>query len=199
MLQTRPIAMPGQRIGLLGGSFDPPHQGHVHITHWALRAAGLDWLWWLVSPGNPLKAHNPRDLDQRLAACRAVLNHPRARVTDVERHLPTTYTADTLLHLAGRYPDTRFIWVMGADNLAGFHRWEGWRWIIETWPILVLARPGQQLAAGLSPAARAYAGLRRPASAAPGLGRDGGPGWCLLTGPMSGHSSSAIRDRGDWH
>ena len=193
-----PIAVPGQRIGLLGGSFDPPHAGHRHISEWALRAAGLDRVWWLVSPGNPLKADGPADIGRRLQACRRVASHPRIEVTDIERHLPTAYTADTLRQLSLRYPGVRFVWVMGADNLAGFHHWQRWRWIIETYPILVLARPGQQLAAGLGPAARAYAALRRPPAAAPLLGRDGGPGWVLLTGPMSPLSSTAIRRNGDW-
>lgn len=193
-----PPAWPGQRIGLLGGSFDPPHAGHMHISRWALRAAGLDWLWWLVSPGNPLKANGPADLDRRVAACRALVDHPRVVVTDIERNLPTSFTANTLRHLDARYRGVRFIWVMGADNLANFHHWQGWRWIIETHPILVLARPDQQIAAGLSPAARAYAHLRRPPSAAPGLGSDGGSGWCLLPGAMSTQSSTEIRGRGDW-
>ena len=198
MIWNGPMAMPGQRIGLLGGSFDPPHPGHVHISEWALRAAGLDRLWWLVSPGNPLKARGPADLDQRMAACRDLVDHPRIVVSDLERHMATRYTAGVLRRMAPRYPGVRFVWVMGADNLAQLHRWEDWRWLIETLPMLVLARPGQQLAAGLSPAARAYAHLRRPAKAAPLLGRDGGPGWCLLTGPMSDQSSTAIRRRGHW-
>lgn len=198
MILRGPLALPGQRVGLLGGSFDPPHSGHVHISEWALRAADLDWLWWLVSPGNPLKSQGPADLDRRLAACRELLTHPRAVVTDIERYLPTTFTANTLMHLAERYQGVRFVWVMGADNLANFHHWEGWHWIIETWPILVLARPGQQLSAGLSPAARTYAHLRRPPSAAASLGRDGKAGWCLLTGAMSDRSSTAIRGEGAW-
>ncbi|MEM1299245.1 MAG: nicotinate-nucleotide adenylyltransferase [Pseudomonadota bacterium] len=198
MIRAGPVAMPGQRVGLLGGSFDPPHAGHVHISEWALRAAGLDWLWWLVSPGNPLKPREPVDLERRLAASRQIRTHPRIVVTDIERHLPTAFTANTLMHLAERYPGVRFIWVMGADNLVTFHHWERWRWIFETWPLLVLARPGQQLSAGLSPAARSYAHLRRPASAASVLGRNGEPGWCLLTGPMSAHSSTAIRGQGGW-
>lgn len=193
-----PPAQPGQRIGLLGGSFDPPHPGHVHISRWALKSARLDWLWWLVSPGNPLKTNGPADLDRRVAAARGMMEHPRVVVTDLERCLPTSFTANTLMHLAERYPGVRFVWVMGADNLASFHHWQGWHWIMETWPILVLARPGQQVAAGLSPAARTYAHLRRPPSEAAGLGRDGGAGWCLLTGAMSGHSSTEIRGRGDW-
>lgn len=198
MIFRGPIGPAGARIGLLGGSFDPPHSGHVHITRWALRTARLDHVWWLVSPGNPLKTQGPADIDRRVAACRALVHHPRVVVTDIERHLPDAFTANTLLHLRERYRGVRFVWMMGADNLASFHHWEGWNWIIETVPMLVLARPGQQLAAGLSPAARRYAHLRVPASAAGRLGADGGPGWALLTGPMSDSSSTEIRRAGTW-
>ncbi|MEM6621529.1 MAG: nicotinate-nucleotide adenylyltransferase [Pseudomonadota bacterium] len=193
------MAMAGQRIGLLGGSFDPPHPGHLHISDWALKAAGLDRVWWLVSPGNPLKQRGPADIDRRTAACRALVGrHPRIQVTDIERHLGSSYTAHTLKGLARRYPGVRFVWLMGADNLASFHRWQRWDWIIESFPILVLGRPEQQLSAGLSPTARRYAGLRVPAGAAGTLGRGATNGWALLTGPMSGASSTAIRGSGAW-
>jgi len=190
--------MPGQRIGLLGGSFDPPHAGHVHITRWALRRLALDRVWWLVSPGNPLKANGPADIDRRVAACRAMIDHPRVAVTDIERHLPDAFTANTLEHLRLRYPGVSFVWLMGADNLASFHHWQGWRWIIETIPIAVFARPGQQLRAGLSPAARAYAERRLPPEGAAILGRGAEARWVLLTGPMSPHSSTALRAGGAW-
>jgi nicotinate-nucleotide adenylyltransferase len=193
-----PIATPGQRIGLLGGSFDPPHAGHVHITRWALRSLGLDRVWWLVSPGNPLKPQGPAALERRLAACRALSAHPRVTVTDIERHLGTRYTADTLVRLRQRYPGVRFIWLMGSDNLAGFHRWQRWDWIMANTPIAVLARPGEQIRAGLSPAARRFANQRLPQSAAMLLGRRDAARWVLLTGPMAPDSSTAIRKRGDW-
>ncbi|MCH8168333.1 MAG: nicotinate-nucleotide adenylyltransferase [Proteobacteria bacterium] len=193
-----PIATPGQRIGLLGGSFDPPHGGHVHITRWALRNLALDRVWWLVSPGNPLKARGPAAIERRLAACRALIRHPRVTVTDIERHLATRYTADTLARLARHYPGVRFVWLMGSDSLAGFHRWQRWDWIMANTPIGVLARPGEQVRAGLSPAARRFAGRRLPQGAAALLGRGGEARWALLTGPMSPDSSTAIRARGDW-
>jgi len=194
-----PFACAGQRIGLLGGSFDPPHPGHAHITRRALRAIGLDRVWWLVSPGNPLKADGPADIDRRVAAARAMVDHPRVVVTDIERHLGSPYTADTLGRLAMRYPGVRFVWLMGADNLASFHHWERWRWIIETFPIGVFARPGQQLRAGLSPAARLYHDRRLAPGAARLLGRGGAARWTLLPGPMSEYSSTAIRERGGWN
>ena len=193
-----PLALPGQRIGLLGGSFDPPHPGHAHISRWALRAVGLDAVWWLVSPGNPLKERGPADIDLRVAACRERVDHPRIRVTDIERHLRSPYTANTLRQLGQRFPGVRFVWLMGADNLANFHQWEDWRWIIEHHDIAVFARPGQQLRAGLSPAARRYAHLRLPQTAARGLGMGTDRRWVLLNGAMSDHSSTRMRAAGHW-
>ena len=192
-----PLAFAGQRIGLLGGSFDPPHQGHLHISRWALKAIALDAVWWLVSPGNPLKENGPAQMERRLAACRDLAQHPRIRVSDIERHFGSPYTANTLRRLDQRYPGVRFVWLMGADNLASFHHWEEWRWIIESHSIGVMARPGEQIAAGLSQAARSYAHLRLPANAARVLGT-GAPRWALLNGAMSDHSSTRIRARGGW-
>ncbi|MEM7544057.1 MAG: nicotinate-nucleotide adenylyltransferase [Pseudomonadota bacterium] len=193
-----PHARPGQRIGLLGGSFDPAHEGHVHITKWALRRFRLDGVWWLVSPGNPLKAHGPADMERRLAACREIQTSRRVQVTDIECRLGTRFTADTLKALARLYPQVRFTWLMGADNLANFHEWQDWRWIMQHVPVGVLARPGQQLKAGLSPAARSFRRFRLPRAEAGLLSHKRPPVWALLTGPMSAHSSSAIRARGDW-
>jgi nicotinate-nucleotide adenylyltransferase len=192
------VTAPGLRVGLLGGSFDPPHDGHVHITRWALRAFALDQVWWVVSPGNPLKARGPADLARRMAACHDIIRHPRVHVTDIESRLGTRYTADTLAALRHRYRSLRFVWLMGADNLASFHRWERWQWIIETMPIGVLARPDQQLRAALAPAARRYPARRLPGHAAQILAMRRAPCWTLLTGPMSALSSSEIRSAGRW-
>lgn len=198
MVVRGPIATPGQRIGLLGGSFDPPHEGHVHITRWALRTLALDRVWWLVSPGNPLKARGPAEIERRLEACRRIMRHPRVDITDIERHLGTRYTAQTLAALSRRYGGVRFVWLMGADNLKSFHRWEAWEWIMRNYPIGVLARPGEQLRAGLSPAAQRFADRRLPQGGAAELGHGDVPRWVLITGPMSGRSSTEIRDRGEW-
>ena len=197
-MHERPLALAGQRVGLLGGSFDPPHAGHVHISRWALRALGLDQVWWLVSPGNPLKAHGPADIDRRVAACRALVRHPRIKITDIERHLGSRYTADTLERLARVTPGVRLVWLMGADNLAGLHRWQHWDRIVETVPMAIFARPGEQLAAGLSPAAQRYGRFRVAPSQAKGLGLRGVPAWSLLPGPMSPLSSTAMRAAGTW-
>ena len=192
------MAMAGMRIGLLGGSFDPPHAGHLHITRRALRRFHLDQVWWVVSPGNPLKPDAPAAMERRMAACRALAAHPRVRVTDMEARLGTRYTADTLRRIGALYPGVRFVWLMGADNLASFHRWEHWRDIMERVPIGVLARPGGQVAAGLSPAARAYARFRIPSEAAQGLALMKPPAWVLMSGPMVGVSSTALRRAGHW-
>jgi len=170
----------------------------MHVSRWALRAIGLDRVWWLVSPGNPLKANGPAEIDRRVAACRAVVDHQRVVVTDIERHLGSPYTADTLARLSRRYAGVRFVWLMGADNLAAFHHWERWREIIENFPVAVFARPGQQLRAGLSPAARLYRDRRLPPEGARLLGIGARPRWVLLTGRMSAASSTAIRRTGGW-
>ncbi|MFQ5624216.1 MAG: nicotinate-nucleotide adenylyltransferase [Paracoccaceae bacterium] len=197
-MRSFPLATPGLKVGLLGGSFDPPHAGHVHISRWAMRRFGLDRVWWLVSPGNPLKADGPAPLERRMAACRALVRHPRILVTDIEARMGTRYTAQTLAGLFGRYPGVRFVWLMGADNLGQFHRWENWQWIMENVPIGVMARHGQQVSAGLSPAAARYRRFRLDARRARRLPFARPPAWCLLTGRMVDQSSSAIRALGHW-
>jgi nicotinate-nucleotide adenylyltransferase len=197
VVQTYPPALPGLRIGLLGGSFDPPHAGHVHITRRALSVFRLDRVWWLVSPGNPLKPDSPAAIARRVAAAQALLTDGRVVVSDIEARLGTRYTAETLDHLLPR-PGVRFVWLMGADNLATLHRWERWESIMERVPLGVLARPGAQLRAGLSPAARRYAGARLPAHAAPALASRHAPAWCLVPGPMRALSSTALRAHGLW-
>ena len=198
MFSNLPLATAGLRVGLLGGSFDPPHAGHLHISRWALKEFGLDQVWWLVSPGNPLKREGPAPLDRRMAACRAMVDHPRIIVTDIEAHLGTRYTAATLARLFELYAGVRFVWLMGADNLTGFHRWDKWDRIMESIPIGVLARPGEQIAAGCSPAARRYAHARLSERRSHALPFQDAPSWTLLTGPMMDVSSTEIRNRGDW-
>lgn len=185
-------------IGLFGGSFDPPHAGHVHVSREALRRFGLDRVWWLVSPGNPLKAHGPASLEQRMAAAHALVGHPRIEVTDIEARLGTRYTAQTLQRLIPLYRGVRFVWLMGADNLAQFHLWKDWRWIMEHVPVGVLARPGVRTAARLSPAARLYAGYRLPPGDSRGLADAVAPAWCFVNVPMVDLSSTAIRAAGRW-
>ncbi|MEM9049356.1 MAG: nicotinate-nucleotide adenylyltransferase [Pseudomonadota bacterium] len=198
-LLGEPLAYRGLRVGLLGGSFDPPHLGHVHITRQALAGFGLDRIWWLVSPGNPLKAEGPAAMTRRIAAARAVMRHPRVDITDIEARLGTRTTAASLRALLVRFRGVRFVWLMGADNLAQFHRWEDWQEILRMVPIGVLPRPKANLAAGLSPAARAFARFRvGKGTAARQLAVAQAPGWSLLSGAMRDVSSSALRAEGRW-
>ncbi|CAG0909544.1 unnamed protein product, partial [Cyprideis torosa] len=193
-----PVARRGMRVGLLGGSFDPPHQGHVHITREALKRFDLDRVWWLVSPGNPLKSDGPAPLENRLAAARAIMQHPRVRVTGIEARLGTRYTAETIACLFRLYPGVRFVWLMGADNLAAFHRWDNWERILRNVPVGVLARPGARISARTSRAARAFESFRLASRDANRLGRQDPPAWCFLNVPMDSSSSTKIRARGDW-
>lgn len=191
-----PPATRGQRIGLLGGSFNPPHAAHRMISQIALRRLGLDAVWWIVSPGNPLKSRQDEAaLSQRVALAEAMASDARIRVTDFEAGLPTPYTASTLAFLRGRRPGVHFVWLMGADNLAGFHRWRNWRSIFRTMPITVIDRPGWHLKALASPAARTFAAARLPEAQAPLLPRAKAPAWCFLSGPLSDLSSTALRRR----
>jgi nicotinate-nucleotide adenylyltransferase len=193
-----PRAVPGQVVGLLGGSFDPPHRGHVHVTQEAIKRLRLDQVWWLVSPGNPLKRLGPAPLERRLAASDALVRHPRVEVTDIEARIGTRYTAETLRALRRRHPGVRFVWLMGADNLATLHHWDDWVSIMEMIPVGVLARPDMGLRAGLSPAARRFARARLPEAASRLLPFATPPAWCFVRMPMLDLSSSAIRARGDW-
>lgn len=193
-----PVARPGMAVGLLGGSFDPPHRGHAHITREALKRFGLDRIWWLVSPGNPLKHEGPAPLERRIAAARAVMRHPDVEITDIEARLGTRYTAATLAALRPRYPGVRFVWLMGADNFATLHHWDRWDWIMEHVPIGILARPGQRISARLSPAAARYRHARLRGREAARLVLLKPPAWCFVNVPMDATSSTAIRARGDW-
>lgn len=193
-----PFAAPGQVVGLLGGSFDPAHAGHAHITREALKRFGLDRVWWLVSPGNPLKSRGPAPLEDRLVRARTVMRHPRVEITGIEAQLGTRYTAQTLRHLRRLYPEVRFVWLMGADNLAQLHLWQDWQTIMETVPVGVLARPGQRISARVSRAAAHYAPYRIPGRFSQMLGRAEAPAWCFVNVPMVDLSSTEIRARGGW-
>lgn len=191
-----PPAAAGQRIGLLGGSFNPPHRAHLAISEAALTRLGLDQVWWLVSPGNPLKSHaDLAPLGERIALCRRLTVDPRIKVTALEAGLGSTATVVTLSFLVRRYPDVRFVWMMGGDNLAGFHRWARWRRIAELMPILVADRPQWRLAALASPAARALARFRLDDRRARLLPLADPPAWTYLTLPLSPESSSQIRQQ----
>jgi len=154
----------GLRIGLLGGSFNPAHRGHMHVSKTALRALGLDYVWWLVSPQNPLKSENVMGgLEQRLTAALKMAQHPRVIVTDIENEFGTIHTTDTLKALLQRFPAAHFIWLMGSDNLVQIPRWRDWRTIFAMVPVAVVSRPGTALKARNGTAAQAFKNARAPA------------------------------------
>ncbi len=163
-----------------------------------MKAFGLDRVWWLVSPGNPLKQRGPAPLAQRMAAARDVMQHPHVEVTDIEALTGTRATADTLAALQRLYPEVRFVWLMGADNLAQFHQWKDWRRIMDSVPVGVIARPGDRISARMSPAARVYRRYRIDSNARHLLGRAEAPAWCFVNVPMVNVSSTEIRTRGGW-
>ena len=198
MRQGLPYVPEGRVIGLLGGSFDPAHEGHVHITREALKRFGLDEVWWLVSPGNPLKAQGPQPLAARLAAARAVMVHPHVRISDFEARAGTRYTAETLRALRAAHPKARFVWLMGADNLAQFDQWKDWEWIVENVPIGVLARPEDRLRARRAKAADIYRRFQLAARESQLLGQATAPAWCFVNVPLRAVSSSDIRASGAW-
>ncbi|MCB2099270.1 MAG: nicotinate-nucleotide adenylyltransferase [Rhodobacterales bacterium] len=183
-------------VGLLGGSFNPAHAGHRHISLLALDRLGLDAVWWLASPQNPLKdAGDMAPLARRLAGARAVAAHPRIRVTDVEARLGTRFTADTLAALQARYPATFFVWLMGADNLAQIPRWQRWTRVFERAPVAVFDRPTYAIGALSGKAAQRYARHRIPERAARTLARRMAPAWCFLHIPLHAASATHIRAR----
>ncbi len=198
MYASTPHTRPGQTIGLLGGSFDPPHQGHVHITCEALKRFGLDHVWWLVSPRNPLKARGPARLGRRMQACREIMSHPKVTITDIEADLGTRYTAETIAALQTRFVGTRFVWLMGADNLAQLHRWKDWQEIMLRVPIGVLARPGERIDGRTAKAAQVFRDARLHSRASHLLGQCEAPAWCFANMPMQDISSTRLRAAGRW-
>lgn len=194
----RPSAAKGQKIGLLGGSFDPPHSGHLHISKEAIKKFDLDQVWWLVSPGNPLKPNPPAAMARRMAAASELVQSPNIIVSDIEAKLGTRYTSETLQRLLPLYNGVDFVWLMGADNLPEFHRWQNWRWIMENVHVGVLARPGDRLAARGSKVASVYHHARLQAASSRQLVTHELPKWCFVNVPMVDASSSELRNAGKW-
>lgn len=189
-----PQAGAGQRIGLFGGSFSPAHEGHYMVALHALKHLQLDWVWWLVSPQNPLKDPSVTDeYEQRLAYTRKVARHPRFIVTDIENRMHTRFTFETLERLKLLGGDAKFVWIMGADSLSSLHRWNHWLDIVDTVPIAVLARPGYSIKALRSIAATKLAGRRVMEPAAVVTATP--PAWTFIPMPLRPESSTAIRNR----
>lgn len=187
---------PGMRVGLFGGSFNPAHEGHAHVAETAKRRLRLDKVIWLVSPQNPLKpSHETAGLAERLARARRLANERGMIVSDAETRLGAQYTIDTVRALRARYPRVKFVWIMGADSLASFHRWRGWTQIMREIPVAVVSRPWISLKSRFSPAARRFARYRRPSSQAALLPGSRPPVWVFLRGPFNFQSSTALRER----
>jgi nicotinate-nucleotide adenylyltransferase len=198
--QILPLHTGGMRIGLLGGSFNPPHIAHRAISLFAIKRLKLDRVWWLVSPGNPLKDHAAlRDLDERAEAARRMANDPRIDVSCLEAVIGTRYTADTITYLRRRASGLRLVWIMGADNLAQFHRWQNLRRIASEVPIAVIDRPPQSFRAMAAPAAQALSRYRLPENQAGRLADQRAPAWVFLTGMKLNLSSTGLRNPdGSW-
>ncbi|SHK76196.1 nicotinate-nucleotide adenylyltransferase [Bradyrhizobium lablabi] len=198
--QAIPLYSNGMRIGLLGGSFNPPHVAHRAISLFAIKRLKLDRVWWLVTPGNPLKDRGAlHDLDQRIEAAREMADDPRIDISCLESVIGTRYTVDTITYLRRRASGLRFVWIMGADNLAQFHRWQNWRRIAAEVPIAVIDRPPQSFRALAAPAAQALARYRLPENQAGRLADHRTPAWVFLTGMKSSLSSTGLRNPdGSW-
>ncbi|MFO7477305.1 MAG: nicotinate-nucleotide adenylyltransferase [Methyloceanibacter sp.] len=187
-----PLVAPGMRIGLLGGSFDPAHEAHREISLTALKRLGLDRVWWVVTPQNPLKtATRPASLEARVAGAKRMANHPRIAVTGFSAG--SRYTIDLLTALKRRFPGVNFVWLMGADNLAQLHRWRSWEEIFALVPIAVVDRPGFRLKARAGRAAQRFSAYMVDDSDAAGLARLIPPAWTMLTHRLSALSSTALR------
>ena len=189
---------PGMAVGLFGGSFNPAHDGHAHVAETAMRRLGLDRVVWLVSPQNPLKdARDSAPLAERMASAQAAAalaaSGPAMIVSDFETRAGTQWTIDTLRALTARHPGVRFVWLMGSDNLASFHRWRGWTDIMRMMPMAVIARPGSLLESRAAPAARRFAGHRISSREARLLADKAAPAWTYLRAPLNPRTSTALR------
>ena len=183
-------------VGLYGGSFNPAHEGHAHVAETARKRLGLDRVIWLVSPQNPLKtSRDTAGLDRRLAGARRLARGRAMIVSDAESKIGTRYTIDTLRLLKARFPGVRFVWIMGADSLADFHRWRGWTQIMREVPVAVVSRPWISLKSRFSPAAKRFARARIPSRKAQLLPQTAPPRWVFLRGPLNFQSSTALRER----
>ncbi|TNM60644.1 nicotinate-nucleotide adenylyltransferase [Aliirhizobium smilacinae] len=188
----------GMAVGLFGGSFNPPHEGHLLVAEIALRRLGLDQLWWMVTPGNPLKSRSElASLADRLSMSEKLVQDPRIKITAFEKTLEGSYTANTLAVVKAKNPQARFVWIMGADSLSTFHNWQKWREIVSTFPIAVVDRPGSTLSFLSSKMARTFDYARVDEDDAGTLWKRKAPAWTFIHGPRSTLSSTALRAGSD--
>ncbi len=185
------------KIGLFGGSFDPPHEGHVLVCRRLQTLLQLDLIWWLVAPQNPLKPAAAMPLSDRLAACRKLAGNHKTYISAEEETLKTQHTADTIKALQKLYPHVRFVWLMGADNLKNFHQWHDWEKIMAALPLAIYPRPNETVKAGLGMAASRYAAARLPIEKAAHLATHKPPAWVLVDGMTSPASSTALRNENE--
>lgn len=197
MFNRRKLFTPGMTVGLFGGSFDPPHKGHSLVSAKLQAALGLDVVWWLVAPQNPLKTSSPDSMENRLNACRELVGsfNNRVYISDEETRLGTRNTADTVRKLKQIYPQVKFIWLMGADNMASLHNWKNWQVLMNDIPMAIYPRPGYVVKAGLSPAAQQFGDCRIAIDQAANLKTIDAPAWVLLTGKMDDISSTTLRNK----
>ena len=182
------------RIGLFGGSFDPPHGGHLHVAETALKRLNLDQIWWFPTPGNPLK-EDPSDYEARLGAVRILTQNNRAfEVSNIEKQAHLRYTIDLVRLLRKHCPHAKLTWIMGGDSLTNFHRWKDWKSLAHQVPIAVIARPGSERSALVSPFAKAFQQSRLSHRAARMLPGHETPAWIYLPAPLNPVSSTAIRN-----
>jgi len=187
---------PGMRVGLLGGSFNPAHEGHAHIAETALARLRLDKVIWLVSPQNPLKSPaESASLAARMASARRQARGPHMIVSDVEAKVGSRYTIDILRILKQRFRGVRFVWIMGGDNLGSLHGWRGWVNILREMPVAVIARPGAEMKSRASPAARRFAHFRLSSRESTRLATRRAPAWLYIRAPFNFASSTALRAR----
>lgn len=192
-----PRLQKGMRIGLFGGSFNPPHEGHRLASLIALKRLDLSSVWWMVTPGNPLKENSGLpSMQVRMEAARRVANHPKITITGFEADIDTRFTYDTIRYLVDRHPDVHFVWIMGADNLAGFHRWQRWKEIAGLVPIVVIDRPRSTLRGASSRAAKYLSFDRVPEKDAALLPYAQAPTFMFVHGPRSDLSSTELREKG---
>ncbi|MCB5203531.1 nicotinate-nucleotide adenylyltransferase [Neorhizobium sp. T786] len=188
----------GMVVGLFGGSFNPPHEGHLLVAEIALRRLNLDQLWWMVTPGNPLKSRRElASLSDRIAMSEKLIDDPRIKVTAFEQALGSSYTAETLAHVRARNRSVHFIWIMGADSLRTFHQWQKWQSIVSTFPIAVIDRPGATLSFLSAKMSRTFDYARIDEDDAGVLWRKPAPAWTFIHGPRSAVSSTSLRARTD--
>ena len=189
-----PAVGAGQSVALFGGSFNPPHSGHLHVARAALVRLRVDQVWWMVTPGNPLKAGaGLAPLATRVRMCRDLATDLRMKVTAFEVAAGIRYSADAVRYVLARRPANRFVWLMGADNLAAFHRWQCWRGIVSALPIAIVDRPGASRLALAAPAARAFRSARIGEAEAAALPSLAPPAWVFLHAPLDPTSSTGLR------